>query len=285
MLDKPNHHLKINAGGKPVSFDLRFHSTWVGKRTYEPEVIDVMGRFVQPGDYVIDAGANLGFFSLLLSRLVGDNGAVLAFEPDPSCYKDLIENIKLNATNNIVSLGVALWQEDCWMNFWLMEESGYSSFVQYVQSKEPMKMQVRSLDSLLKGAPVVPRLIKLDCEGAEGAILYGAEQQLKSGIDCVITEFNFSIMSQVPIPSERDIRDYMHGLGYDYFTLAEGQRPCHVPHDHHLLTAGADAVYTNVMFSTLDKVNALWPTEKKCYACGYTMINDICDYCDQRLRE
>ncbi len=253
-----NHHLDLEVAGRQVQFDLSHHSTWVDKHTYEPEVIDVMGRFVQYGDYVIDAGANLGFFSLLLSKLVGDEGAVLAFEPDPNCYKDLIENIKLNATRNIISLGVALWQEDCWMNFWLMEQSGYSSFVQYIQSKEPMKMQARSLDSLLKDAPAVPRLIKLDCEGAEGAILYGAEQLLKKGIDCVISEFNFSIMKQVDIPDERDIRNYMHGLGYEFFTLAEGDRPKHVPHNHHLLATGSDAVYTNVMFSTVDRVDGLW---------------------------
>ena len=48
---------------------------------YEPEVLWVMLRALKPGDIVIDIGANVGFFSVIMAKLVGQDGAVVAFEP------------------------------------------------------------------------------------------------------------------------------------------------------------------------------------------------------------
>ena len=47
----------------------------------EPEVSDLMARAAKPGSFVIDGGANIGFFTVLLSRLVGPDGHVVAIEP------------------------------------------------------------------------------------------------------------------------------------------------------------------------------------------------------------
>ena len=61
----------------------------------EPEVARVMGRVVREGDSVIDVGANVGYFTLLLARLVGERGSVIAFEPAQGSFSKLRENIKL----------------------------------------------------------------------------------------------------------------------------------------------------------------------------------------------
>src|SRR5580700_7501265 len=62
----------------------------------EPEVCNLMVRVSRPGDYVIDGGANIGFFTVLLSKLVGLDGHVLAFEPGQNNFFKLQENVKLN---------------------------------------------------------------------------------------------------------------------------------------------------------------------------------------------
>ncbi len=49
---------------------------------YEPVETAVVKHLVQPGDLVVDAGANLGWFATVMARLVGPGGIVLAFEPD-----------------------------------------------------------------------------------------------------------------------------------------------------------------------------------------------------------
>jgi FkbM family methyltransferase len=60
------------------------------------------------GDVVIDAGANIGCFSLLASRKVGPNGLVVAVEPEPSNAACLRSNISLNGLTNVVVLERAL---------------------------------------------------------------------------------------------------------------------------------------------------------------------------------
>jgi protein-L-isoaspartate O-methyltransferase len=53
---------------------------------YEPFETQWIEYFVRPGDVVLDVGAHIGYYTLLLSRLVGDQGRVYAFEPDPSNF-------------------------------------------------------------------------------------------------------------------------------------------------------------------------------------------------------
>jgi len=52
---------------------------WLGR--FEPRESAVVRNLVQPGDCVIDAGANLGWFTLLASSIVGTTGKIFAFEP------------------------------------------------------------------------------------------------------------------------------------------------------------------------------------------------------------
>jgi len=53
-------------------------------------------KFVRPGMSVVDIGANIGYYTLLLSQLVGRDGSVTAFEPDPNNYRLLLKNIVFN---------------------------------------------------------------------------------------------------------------------------------------------------------------------------------------------
>ena len=67
---------------------------------YEPLETEIIKEKIQNGDIVIDIGASIGYFTLLLAKLVGTTGKVFAFEPEPSNFSLLNENIKLNKYNN-----------------------------------------------------------------------------------------------------------------------------------------------------------------------------------------
>lgn len=249
--------IKLPVPERIFEFELEYaHKDWGREILHEPEVCDAMGRFVQPGDYVIDAGANIGFFTLLLSQLVGEEGAVVGLEPDRNCYMMLRKNVERNKCTNVGLGRHALWSCDCKIPFWLVEEkSGYSSFQRFKESTTSTVVLARALDTLLPNCH--PRLIKLDCEGAEGHILRGAEKMLRYGVDCVIAEFNFYLMENFRFDySERDMREFMAGLGYDCFVLEQGYKPMHIPLEVELKSN--DGLPVNVMFSTVDKVNRLW---------------------------
>ncbi len=64
--------------------------------------------FLKPGDYVIDVGAAIGYYTLIFARSVGNAGLVIAFEPKTDRYKLLLENIKLNKYENIKTVKKAI---------------------------------------------------------------------------------------------------------------------------------------------------------------------------------
>ncbi len=212
----------VKAQGKGVAINLIEDPEWeswlLSNSCYEPEVVNAMIRFVRPGDFVIDAGANLGFFTVMLSKLVGDAGEVLAFEPDPKFLARLKANLELNDCKNVQTFDKVLWHTDEDIGFHLNELGGYSSVLHYsCGTTASMNVTARSLDSFIEDAPKF-RLIKIDCEGAEERVLHGAEQMLIRGVDFVIAEMNPHLMPHMGT-SEKMIRDYMAELGYQFFLL------------------------------------------------------------------
>jgi FkbM family methyltransferase len=68
---------------------------------YEPEVTAFLQREVRRGDRAIDLGANIGYFTLLLAKLVGPEGHVIAFEPDSENFALLEQNVRANDFENV----------------------------------------------------------------------------------------------------------------------------------------------------------------------------------------
>ena len=72
---------------------------------------------LRTGMTVLDIGANIGYYTVLMASRVGKNGRVIAFEPNPVIYNELIDNIALNGFNNVQTLHMAL-----------ADTTGYSKF-------------------------------------------------------------------------------------------------------------------------------------------------------------
>ncbi len=71
-------------------------------RIYDPFETHLMTSLIKPGDVVADLGANIGYYTLIFSKLVGNNGKIFAFEPGSSNFNILIKNIKINGYSKIV---------------------------------------------------------------------------------------------------------------------------------------------------------------------------------------
>lgn len=255
----------VNHWGKrqvPLRFD--FHPYDGHPFGYEGEVINVFEHFVEPGDLVVDAGASVGYHACFLSKLVGEDGVVMAFEPHFKSFKLLVKNVHIaNVLNNVGCYRQALWNKNELLNLWSVPHLGYSSFHKYKEFDEYEPVEARTLDSILTGPDEHPRLIKIDCEGAEGEILCGAQQILSRGVDCVVVELNYHIMDQVG-RSDAVIRDFMQSLGYDMFLINIGnpkdgyEGPIRVDPGTQITVRGGIAI--NVLFSTVEKVKERWKT-------------------------
>ncbi|MFL5950849.1 MAG: FkbM family methyltransferase [Gaiellaceae bacterium] len=79
---------------------------------WEPNVTAAFARLLRAGDVCIDAGAHIGYYTVLASSLVGPRGHVYAFEPSPANYGTLMENLELNRATNVTARNVALALEE-----------------------------------------------------------------------------------------------------------------------------------------------------------------------------
>ena len=74
----------------------------------EPSVQRTLRAIIRPGDVFLDIGANVGFFTILGARLVGDSGSVVAFEPEPRNVAALRDNVALNDFANVTVVAAAV---------------------------------------------------------------------------------------------------------------------------------------------------------------------------------
>ena len=71
-------------------------------KIYEPFETDFVQKEIKRGDVVLDIGANIGYYTLILAKCVGKEGKVFAFEPEPNNFSLLKKNIQINGYKNVV---------------------------------------------------------------------------------------------------------------------------------------------------------------------------------------
>lgn len=142
-------------------------------------------RMLKSGSAFIDIGANIGFYSMLASYLVGDKGIVLSIEATPRTFSTLQKNAL--SKKNIIPINIALSDKE--QEIMLMDYgskfSGSNSVnpnlptqvTDFIRTKgTPTKMLATTLDKLLsqsESRPVASYFIKMDVEGYESKILQG----------------------------------------------------------------------------------------------------------------
>lgn len=151
---------------------------------WEPQVTAAFNAILVPGDVCVDVGANIGYFTLLASRLVGPSGHVYALEPSPAIQATLASNLELNAVINVTALDVAAGGTDGEAEFHEAHgrNRGASGFrlaseqVGEEQENRTVRVQVRRLDSIVPTVHLARlKLVKIDVEGYEVEVLRGLE--------------------------------------------------------------------------------------------------------------
>ena len=163
--------------------------------SWEPEVVRSIQDHVQLGTRVLDIGAQSGFYSLLLSRLVGPEGMVFAFEPLPANFRILEENLRLNSIQNVTIRREAVsdFSGNISFDFPRQEVSLIAGPLLESDNLGTFQVPAISLDDFFRqtGQPI--QFIKMDVEGAETAVLRGAVQTLKAFHPSMVVELHHDL--------------------------------------------------------------------------------------------
>jgi FkbM family methyltransferase len=159
------------------------------RERYEPE-LSYLKMILSPGNTFVDVGANVGIYTLAASKIVGETGRVLAFEPSAQSSPLLNKNVALNGLTNVQTFPVALAQKNG--RAWLHRGPNptLNSFGKDPSWKEDGEEVVtETLDQVLRKARVDRvDVIKMDVQGAEELVLRGASSILTSAHPVVIFE-------------------------------------------------------------------------------------------------
>ena len=144
---------------------------------WEPQLTRWIQERLAPGDTFIDVGANIGYFSLLASKLVGPSGTVVAIEASPMIYKELTTNLVRNGVQNVRAVNIAAMESTGLKRIYkgpeenigrttMIEEVGLVALEEQIKTS-PLSAIVRPEE--WRNA----RFIKIDVEGVEWHVAMG----------------------------------------------------------------------------------------------------------------
>jgi FkbM family methyltransferase len=189
------------------------------RESYEPE-LDYLEQILSQGMTFIDAGACCGIYTLAASKMVGQQGRVIAFEPSSRVFRVLRKNIELNGLTNVLACPLALTEKKG--KAWLYHHSntGCDSLGRdhsFTESAEVIATE--SLDDVLQETSVDRvDVIKVDVQGTEELVLRGANRMLNSQHPIVI----FEVYREGTVPlglSPDGAWEFLDSLGYEFFVV------------------------------------------------------------------
>ena len=234
---------------------------------YEHELSLFMAMVLDDGDVAFDVGVNAGYFTALMGKLVGPSGLVVGFEPNPRLWELATHHATVNGvTLDLRRIGVC----DSAGSVWFRDNGPDDTNGAFAhagdnpeQTARRFAVQTDTLDNVVLGnggaglAGRLPKLIKLDIEGAEMAALKGAHRLLCAGalefVSCEINGPQLHLFGTSAV----EIRRLMLGYGFDTYLLdADGGMPRFVPPNVDIRAS----YVTNVLFARTACLAKYWPS-------------------------
>jgi len=152
--------------------------------THEPLNTELLTQNLKKGMVCFDVGANIGYYTLLESKMVGDEGKVIAIEPSPINFKQLQKNIQNEKAKNVELYQIAGGDQNSTIKFLLDPHSNLSRIIsneEKVREKgEIVDVPMKKLDSFLEASTIKTLdFIRMDVEGYEFNILEGMRNSIK----------------------------------------------------------------------------------------------------------
>ncbi len=186
VLLKTRNGFKMYVDGRDISIAPHLILDGVWEEWTEAALLTM----IKPGMTIVEAGANVGYFTLVMAKAAGQTGGVHTFECDPDLATLARDNVEINGLHRTARVvEKALGGKPARVTFYRTDRHrGGGSIVAGLEQiphnptdhRVPLDVEMTTLDDYCAASSIVPDLIKLDAEGAEPAILRGAAKLLAS---------------------------------------------------------------------------------------------------------
>ncbi|MFX0138469.1 MAG: FkbM family methyltransferase [Candidatus Hodarchaeota archaeon] len=191
--------------------------------TYETKETQFLKTFIKPKQTCIDVGASFGWYTVLMSKHVGEGGHVYSFEPIPPTFKVLEKNVQLNDCKNVTLSNTGLDETNGQKDFYIAEVgvSGSMKLHTYDKSYDKFRCQCQKLDDYCSKKNVQHvDFIKADIEGAEFLFLKGGKETIRSSKPALmleIQEHSTALFGYRPF----EIFKWLIGYGYTPYIVSD----------------------------------------------------------------
>lgn len=213
---------------------------------FEEGLTKMILEYLKEGMIFYDIGAHFGYFTLLGSFCVKEQGEVHSFEPTPSTFNIL--NINVNRKKNVKLNNLAVFSKkgEVFINDFGFKFSAYNSIYDARLHKDTIskinparhKIETISIDEYVENRGAKPDFVKIDAESAEYEILLGMEKTIEKYHPIITIEVgDYDVKG---IPKSRELITYLLSKGYKPFEYSGGKiRPHNIKEYYQ---------YDNIMF-------------------------------------
>jgi FkbM family methyltransferase len=202
----PAHGLRLEVGAGKLGYLLG---------TNERAVQELIAAELSAGDVFYDIGANVGFFTLLAARLVGEQGLVVAFEPVPESAATIRRNVAANNFTNVLVLEQAAFSRAGSATLAVpADQVGALLTSDAPAGTRSITVELVEIDELVRtGAIRPPNVVKIDVEGAEVDVLAGMKDVLPAAVPLVLCELH---------DTDAAVRELLDELGFEVELVDDG---------------------------------------------------------------
>ena len=214
-----NQKMYLNRHDNGISKELFIYGV------HEPLSTKVIKSIITRGMTVIDIGANIGYYALIESKLVGPKGKVVAIEPNSENIEFLKLNIDKNSIKNVIIIEAAIGDYDGLGTLYLSEMSNWHSMASssLLRQTNSIKVKVNRLDSLIERLKIPVSLIRMDVEGYEINVIKGMLGTLRKYSPCLMIELHPQIVGSQAISN---LLTTLKTFGYLATHMIERERDC-----------------------------------------------------------
>lgn len=196
------------------SSDIGISQELLMSKVHEPIATTMLPMLVQSGDTVLEIGGNIGYYTLLLSQLVGEKGAVITVEPNPESFTLLKLNLRLNRVTNVELHQLAIGNKDGCANLYTSYSSNLCTLKPSIEGENISSIEVRTttIDAFVKKLAKPVQVIRMDIEGLEKEALEGAEFTLEHYKPRLFIEFH---VKKLGIKNAEMTLEFLYRKGYE----------------------------------------------------------------------
>ena len=220
-------------------------------KIYEPDQTKIVKKYVHEGDVVIDVGAHVGYYTLLMAQLVGKNGKVYSFEPDPVNFELLKKSVEINGFENVVLIQKAVSDTTEKIKLFLGDNDSAINRIYDAKlgdAKKSIDVESITIDEYFKENDKLFNFIKIDSEGSEAKIINGMEKFLTKNRKLIMmTEF-FPFLIKKSGDEPKQYLKSLENSGFELYNILDDNKETNKINSESFLKIEPDSEYcTNLL--------------------------------------